>query len=130
MAVAVREMQREEYPLLEEFLYEAVFRRPGERVAREVAHRPELVAYIADFGARPGDLCLCAEADGRLAGAIWARRRRGHGYLDGGTPGGAARPRMPERLTPPPCAKAAAAAMPATIASAEEPMPRACGMRL
>lgn len=86
MAVAVREMQREEYPLLEEFLYEAVFRRPGERVARGVVHRPELAAYIADFGARPGDLCLCAEADGRLAGAIWARRMRGYGYLDGETP--------------------------------------------
>ena len=84
---SIREMRAEEYPLLNAFLYEAIFVPQGtEPPPREIVKRPELQAYVAGFGTRPGDCCLLAEADGRAVGAAWARIMDDYGHVDDETP--------------------------------------------
>lgn len=87
MPFQIRAMNPEEYPLLETFLYEAIFQRdPAHRLPREVIFQPELYVYIDGFGSRPDDRCLCAEQDGRVIGAVWTRIIPGYGHVDEKTP--------------------------------------------
>jgi len=50
---------------------------------------PELSCYIKDFG-KDSDLCLVAESQGNLIGAVWTRifteTEKGFGYVDLKTP--------------------------------------------
>lgn len=86
MKYSIREIKKEEYPLLEDFLYEAIFLREGvEPPSREILKLPELKMYIEDFG-KEGDECLLAIAEGRAAGAVWTRRMKDYGYIDDDTP--------------------------------------------
>ena len=63
----IREMREAEYPLLEDFLYEAIFIPEG-------------------FGTLPDDHCLVAEIEGTVVGAAWARIARTYGHIDDTTP--------------------------------------------
>lgn len=83
----IRAMQPEEYPLLREFLYQAIF-LPESAVppSRSVIDLPELQLYIADFGTRFGDHCLVAEVNGKIAGAAWSRIMEDYGHIDKDTP--------------------------------------------
>ncbi len=46
----IREIRESEYPVLEEFLYEAIFIPEGTLApSREIINKPELQVYIADF---------------------------------------------------------------------------------
>lgn len=60
MSLVIREARGEEFPRLEAFSRAA-----------------------ADFARRMGGFCLCAEEEGRIAGAVWARRAAG---AEGETP--------------------------------------------
>lgn len=83
----IREMKKEEYPLLEDFLYEAIFQREGaDPVPKDIIQTPALQVYIKDFGTQPDDYCLCAEADNKLVGAVWVRSIAGYGNIDTETP--------------------------------------------
>lgn len=83
----IREMRPEEYPLLEEFLYQAIFQKdPENLIPREEIYKPTLQVYIKDFGSLPADHCLCAEEDGRVIGAVWVRIIPGFGSVDDRTP--------------------------------------------
>jgi ribosomal protein S18 acetylase RimI-like enzyme len=87
----IREIRPEDYPLLEEFLYLAVYQRdPSQPIPRSVTDEPGVHIYIDAFGERAHDIGLLAEADGRVIGAAWARvldgDPRGYGYLDDATP--------------------------------------------
>ena len=74
MNAIIRKMQKEEYPLLETFLYEAISQRdPENLLPRNVIYKPELWVYIDRFGELPDDLCLCAELNGNVVGAVWTR---------------------------------------------------------
>lgn len=89
--VTIREIRAEDYPLLEEFLYLAVYQRdPLQPVPRSVIDEPRVHNYIDGFGARVQDHGLVAETDGRVIGAAWARvlggDPRGYGYVDNATP--------------------------------------------
>ena len=86
MKYSIREIKKEEYPLLEDFLYEAIFLREGvEPPSREILKLPELKMYIEDFG-KEGDECLLAIAEGRAAGAVWTRFIKDYGYIDDSIP--------------------------------------------
>ena len=87
MEYIIREMKLAEYPLLEDFLYEAIF-QPDRRnlLPRSVINNPELRVYIENFGAQKDDHCLCAEADGKIVGAVWVRNIPGYGSVDDTTP--------------------------------------------
>lgn len=87
MNCAIREMRKEEYSLLSDFLYEAIY-IPAGTVAppKSVIICPELQVYIADFGNSKHDKALIAEVDGNIVGAIWARIMNDYGHIDDNTP--------------------------------------------
>ena len=83
----VRPMRQEEYPLLEGFLYEAVFvHTGGQPPARDIVKKPELQVYIKGFGSQPHDHCLVADAGEGPVGAVWVRIMDDYGHVDGETP--------------------------------------------
>ncbi len=87
MKATIREMTPAEYPLLEEFLYQAIFQQDLEKlIPRAEIKNPELNVYIKDFGQMPDDYCLCAEVDKQVVGAVWVRIMNGFGSVDQKTP--------------------------------------------
>ena len=83
----IRKMRPEEFSLLPEFLYQAIYLPDGvQPPPRSVVELPELQVYFAGFGARSGDHCLVAEAEGRAAGAVWSRIMEDYGHIDDVTP--------------------------------------------
>lgn len=87
MKATIRKMTPAEYPLLEEFLYQAIFQRDSENlIPRTEIEKPELKVYIDNFGRLPDDYCLCAEVDKQVAGAVWVRIMDGFGSVDQKTP--------------------------------------------
>lgn len=87
MEYTIREMTQAEYPLLEDFLYEAIFQRDAaNRLPREIIHDPQLQVYIRDFGKQKEDYCLCAEVRETVVGAVWVRNIPGYGSVDSETP--------------------------------------------
>ena len=84
--ITVREIAPADYPLLEDFLYHAVFQPPGQPlILREVVFQPEVYVYIKDFGG--GDDCgVAAELDGEVIGVAWTRIIPGFGHIDAQTP--------------------------------------------
>ncbi len=87
MNYQIRPMRQTEYPLLDDFLYEAIFIPAGvEPPPRDIILDEALQIYVREFGTHPGDTCLCAEADGTVIGAVWVRYMHDYGYLDDATP--------------------------------------------
>ena len=87
MSYSIREMRKEEYSLLSDFLYEAIYIPDGTAAPpKSVITCPELQVYIADFGNSKHDKALIAEVDGNIVGAIWARIMNDYGHIDDETP--------------------------------------------
>ena len=85
-AVYVREMQQGDYPVLEDFLYHAIYIPAGEEMPpREIIFDPEIFVYVKDFGGKD-DCGVVAERDGRIIGAAWTRIIPGYGHVDEQTP--------------------------------------------
>jgi ribosomal protein S18 acetylase RimI-like enzyme len=82
----IREIRREEYPVLEDFLYNAIFLPPNaEPVPREIIYEPEIFVYIKDFGEK-NDCGIVAEQNGQIIGAAWTRIIPAYGHIDNETP--------------------------------------------
>lgn len=87
MDYIIRQMKVSEYPLLKDFLYEAIFQKENTApVPRSILSKPELQVYIKDFGSHKDDHCLCAEVDNKIIGAVWVRVIDGYGHIDQTTP--------------------------------------------
>lgn len=87
MEYTIRAFREREYPLLEDFLYEAIFIPEGAAPPpHDIVYQPELQMYVEDFGSRDGDTSLCAESCGRIVGAVWGRIMNDYGHIDDGTP--------------------------------------------
>ena len=83
----VRELTENEFGVLDDFLYEAIFIPEGvEPPPKDIIFRPELQVYTENFGRREGDLALCAEVGGRIVGAVWVRIMNDYGHIDDNTP--------------------------------------------
>ena len=83
----IRELRPEEVTVLKDFLYEAIFLPEGvEPPERSIVELPELRIYYEGFGTGKADLCVVAEADGRIVGAAWTRLMKDYGYVDNETP--------------------------------------------
>lgn len=83
----IRKMTADEYPLLEDFLYEAIFIPEGaEKPPRDIIQNEELQVYIRDFGKRKDDHCLVADNGGKVVGACWVRIMDDYGHIDDQTP--------------------------------------------
>lgn len=87
MDYIIREMRKEEYGLLEDFLYEAIFIPEGVAAPeRSIIRQQPLQVYITDFGKEKDDIAFVAEIDGKVAGAVWARIMDDYGHIDDHTP--------------------------------------------
>ena len=85
--IEIRPLKPEEIPLLEEFLYQAIFIPQGlASLPRSILKEPELEMYIKDLGQQPDDWVLAVEVDGQLVGAVWVRIMKDYGYYDDQTP--------------------------------------------
>ena len=85
--ITLREIRKNEYGLLKDFLYEAIFIPEGvEPPAKEIVEQPELKLYYEDFGTGRADNCIVADDDGRVIGAVWTRIMNDYGHVDDDTP--------------------------------------------
>lgn len=85
--ILIRVMTEADYPMLKEFLYQAIFIPKGQKPPnKSVINRPEIFIYIEDFGRKDGDLGVVAEHCGQIVGAAWTRIIPAYGHLDGKTP--------------------------------------------
>lgn len=85
--ITIREITKSEYPLLEDFLYNAIYLPPGEEPPpRGVIFDPEIYIYIDAFGSKPGDCGVIAEQKGKLIGIAWTRIIPAYGHIDDNTP--------------------------------------------
>lgn len=86
MDYQIREIRENEYPILADFLYEAIFIPEGmEKPPKSIIEQPELQLYIADFG-KEDDWCLVAETEEKVVGAVWVRIMNDYGHVDDETP--------------------------------------------
>jgi len=86
----IRELRPSEADILRTMLYNAIFIPPGAEIPPfDIIELPEIIVYIEEFG-REGDLCLVAETDGEITGAVWTRLFtgpvKGYGFIDTTTP--------------------------------------------
>lgn len=87
MDYTIREIQKQEYPLLDHFLYEAIFMPEGiEPPPKTIITSPELQVYVNRFGESKEDRGLVAEVDGKIVGAVWVRIMNDYGHIDDETP--------------------------------------------
>ena len=87
MEYTIREIQKQEYPLLDNFLYEAIFIPEGiEPPPKTIITSPELQVYVERFGESKDDWGLVAEVDGKIVGAVWVRIMKDYGHIDDETP--------------------------------------------
>lgn len=87
MKYTIRKIQRQEYPLLDDFLYEAIFVPDGiEPPPKTIIASPELQVYVDHFGESKDDIGLVAEIEGKVIGAVWARIMNDYGHVDDETP--------------------------------------------
>ena len=82
----IREIRKQEYPILSDFLYEAIFVPEGiDKPPKSIIQQPELQVYIAEFG-KPDDRCLVAEIKEKIVGVVWVRIMNDYGHIDDETP--------------------------------------------
>ena len=87
MEYTIRKMTVPEYPLLSDFLYEAIFIPNGIKPPpRDIIASPELQIYVERFGALKDDFALVAEIEGKIVGTVWVRIMNDYGHIDDETP--------------------------------------------
>lgn len=87
MDYIIREIKNTEYPLLADFLYEAIYLPDGvEPPSKSIIDSPELQVYIDHFGELKDDRGLVAEVGGKVIGAVWVRIMKDYGHIDNKTP--------------------------------------------
>jgi len=84
--IQVREITKTEYPVLEDFLYNAIYIPDGEEwPPREIIFEPEIYVYVKDFGL-DSDCGVVAVRNGTITGAAWTRIIPAYGHIDNDTP--------------------------------------------
>lgn len=87
MEYTIRKITPEEYPLLNDILYQAIFIPEGTQPPPyDIIYRPELSIYTKDFGKDEHDKAFVAVCDHKIAGAVWVRIMDDYGHIDNETP--------------------------------------------
>ena len=89
MNYIIRDMRDDERPLLEKFLYQAIWVPndfEGEVPRSVVRDDPKCRAAYRGFGNLPDDRALVVEVDGVVVGACWVRIADEYGHIDDVTP--------------------------------------------
>ena len=85
--ILIRPILPDEVPVLDDFLYEAIFVPQGVAPPpRSIIENDDLQVYVRDFGESLHDHCLVAEFDGKIVGAVWSRIMDDYGHIDNHTP--------------------------------------------
>lgn len=83
----IRKIREDEYYLLDDFIYEAIFIPEGvEPPPKSIINQPDLQVYIENFGKEKDDICFVAEADSKVVGAVWVRDMKDYGHIADGVP--------------------------------------------
>ena len=83
----IRKLTEEEYSLLENFLFLAIFVPDGTPAPpKSIISKPQLQLYIEGFGSSDSDIALVAEVANRVVGAVWVRIMNDYGHIDDDTP--------------------------------------------
>ncbi len=83
----IRKIREDEYNLLDDFIYEAIFIPEGvEPPPKSIINQPDLQVYISNFGKEKDDICFVAEVDGKVVGAVWVRDMNDYGHIADGVP--------------------------------------------
>lgn len=87
MNYSIRELRQDEIEVLNTFLYEAIFIPEGVLAPpKDIINQPELQVYVKNFGEDKGDLCLVAQVENEIVGAVWVRIMNDYGHIDNETP--------------------------------------------
>lgn len=87
MNYSIRELRQDEIKVLDTFLYEAIFIPEGVSAPpKDIIKQPELQVYVKNFGEDKGDLCLVAQVENEIVGAVWVRIMNDYGHIDDETP--------------------------------------------
>ncbi len=92
MNTNIRKINCDEYKILDDFLYEAIFVPEGvEAPPREIINAQELQVYVEGFGNRDSDICFVAEVENaetyhNIVGAVWVRVMDDYGHIEDGVP--------------------------------------------
>ena len=82
----IRKIKSDEYGILDDFLYEAIFIPEGIKPPpKSIIEQPELQVYVENFG-KKDDYCLVAEINNKIIGAVWVRIMDDYGHIDNNTP--------------------------------------------
>ncbi len=83
----IRKIHEDEYYLLEDFIYEAIFIPEGVTPPpKSIINQPDLQVYIKNFGKEKDDICFVAEVDSKIVGAVWVRDMQDYGHIADGVP--------------------------------------------
>ena len=87
MNLIIRNIKTEEYPLLKDYLYDAIFIPQGVKPPdKSIINNEDLQVYIKDFGNKKDDICFLAEMNHEIVGAVWIRIMNDYGHIDDQTP--------------------------------------------
>ena len=87
MNYTIRELSIDERHVLETYLYHAIYIPEGiTPPPLEIINQPELQVYIKGFGEQDGDICLVAECDSKIVGAVWVRIMNDYGHISNDMP--------------------------------------------
>ncbi len=87
MDYIIRQLRENEYTLLNDFLYEAIYVPEGsEAPPKSIINQPDLQVYVFDFGKQKDDYCFVTEVNGKVVGAVWVRIMNDYGHVDDETP--------------------------------------------
>lgn len=92
MNTNIRKINCDEYKILDDFLYEAIFVPEGvEAPPKEIINASELQVYVEGFGNRDSDICFVAEVENaetyhNIVGAVWVRIMDDYGHIEAGVP--------------------------------------------
>lgn len=87
MNYTIRKIREDEYNLLDDFIYEAIFIPDGvEPPPRSIISQPDLQVYIKDFGKGRDDISFVADVGGKTVGAVWVRDMPDYGHIANGVP--------------------------------------------
>lgn len=87
MNYILRSIKKEEYSLLNDFLYKTIYIPEGkEPPPKSIINSPKLQVYVRDFGKLKHDRALVADINGNIVGAVWVRIMHDYGHIDNETP--------------------------------------------
>lgn len=83
MDYIIRKLNDNEFPLLDRFLYEAIYIPEGVSAPDfSIIKQPDLQVYVKNFGNSKSDLALAAEVNQKAVGIVWTRIMNDYGHIN------------------------------------------------